>query len=76
MDLLHLRRIDRERNMARFYNLAIEPTLFGTVSVVREWGRFGSSGRRRIDLYEGEAQARDAYTQLSRQKLRRGYIQQ
>lgn len=36
MDLLHLRRIDGEKNMARFYNLSIEPTSFGTVSVVRE----------------------------------------
>lgn len=76
MDLLHLRRIDRERNMSRFYNLSIEPTLFGTASVVREWGRIGSKGRRRIDLCEDAAEARDAYDDLLRVRLRRGYIQQ
>ena len=37
--------------MARFYVLAIEPTLFGDTAVVREWGRIGSLGRRRLDLY-------------------------
>jgi hypothetical protein len=28
--------------MARFYALAIEPTLFGDMALVREWGRIGS----------------------------------
>ncbi|WP_343044844.1 WGR domain-containing protein [Allomesorhizobium camelthorni] len=44
MEVLHLRRIDPDRNMARFYNLTIEPTLFGTASLVREWGRIGTFG--------------------------------
>jgi hypothetical protein len=30
------------RNMARFYVLAIEPTLFDEMALVREWGRIGS----------------------------------
>lgn len=36
-----LRRIDRARNMARFYALGVEPTLFGEFALVREWGRIG-----------------------------------
>ncbi len=41
--------------MARFYVLAIEPTLFGETALVREWGRIGSWGRRRLDLYPNRA---------------------
>jgi predicted DNA-binding WGR domain protein len=46
--------------MARFYVLAIEPTLFGDTAVVREWGRIGSLGRRRLDLYPDTASAAEA----------------
>ncbi|MGB3389974.1 MAG: WGR domain-containing protein [Pseudaminobacter sp.] len=37
-----LDRIMRERNMARFYELSVEPTLFGEVALVRRWGRIGT----------------------------------
>eukprot|EP01037_Dinobryon_pediforme_P016622 gene16622-16803_t len=37
-----LRRIDRDKNMARFYAIAIERTLFGDWAVVRRWGRIGT----------------------------------
>ncbi len=50
MEVLHLRRLDLDRNVVRFYSLTIEPTLFGTASLVREWGRIGTYGRRRVDL--------------------------
>jgi predicted DNA-binding WGR domain protein len=65
MDSLHLRRIDPDRNMARFYSLAIEPNLFGSSSLVRDWGRIGSNGQRRIDLFEGGAEAIDACRRLA-----------
>ena len=32
-----LRRIDRSRNMARFYALSVEPDLFGGAALVRQW---------------------------------------
>ena len=54
-----------ECNMARFYVVAIEPTLFGEMALVREWGRIGSSGRRRLDLHPNRAAAAE--------KARRGY---
>ncbi|WP_082837329.1 WGR domain-containing protein [Labrenzia sp. OB1] len=46
-----LTRIDPHRNMARFYVLSVEPTLFGDYAVQRRWGRLGTSGRSRSDLF-------------------------
>ena len=43
----HLERRDPARNMKRFYRLAVERDLFGTVLLVREWGRIGTLGRVR-----------------------------
>lgn len=68
-----LRRVDPARNMARYYGVAVEPTLFGWSAVVRDWGRIGSSARRRLDLYDDEDQALTAADRLLRSKLRRGY---
>ena len=36
---LVLRRVDPDRRMARFYFLRVERDLFGTVRLVRNWGR-------------------------------------
>ncbi|CAM5289524.1 putative DNA-binding WGR domain protein [Aquamicrobium terrae] len=68
-----LNRIDPARNMARYYSVAIEPTLFGWSSVVRDWGRIGRTARRRLDLYDGKDQALAAAGRLLADKLRRGY---
>ena len=68
-----LRRVDPARNMARYYRVAVEPTLFGWSAVVRDWGRIGRSARRRLDLYGDEDQAVVAADRLLRSKLRRGY---
>ena len=51
LQLLVLERRDPHCNMARFVVLAIEPTLLGDTALVREWGRIGSRGRRRLDLH-------------------------
>ena len=69
----HLHRIDPARNMARFYRLSMAPSLFGDVCVVREWGRIGTSGRIRVDLYEKAEQAAAAHVAIERAKRRRGY---
>jgi len=61
LQMLVLERRDASVNMARFYVLAIEPTLFGDTAVVREWGRIGSLGRRRLDLYPDSASAAEAF---------------
>ena len=71
--ILHLQRRDPSRNMARFYCLSVEQSLFGDVALVREWGRIGTMGRRRLDLYADAAQAREALRRLAASKFRRGY---
>jgi len=69
----HLTRVDPEQNMARFYGIAMLPTLFGEVSLVRNWGRIGTRGQAMMVTYENEAQASAALEKLAGQKRRRGY---
>ena len=69
-----LERRDPARNMARFYVLTIEPTLFGDTALVREWGRLGQRGRRRLDLFDGQVQAVEALESWLERKIRRGYV--
>ena len=73
MSLLHRR--DAARNMARFYALEIEHSLFGDFLLVRVWGRIGTSGRARSDWFASAEAAEDALQRLLRSKERRGYVQ-
>lgn len=70
---VHLRRIDPSHNMRRFYGLAIQPTLFGGASVIRHWGRIGTSGQSKIETFDSEQDAARAATRLQKAKRRRGY---
>lgn len=38
MTAIMLTRVDDQHNVARFYKLDVQPTLFGGWSFVREWG--------------------------------------
>ena len=58
---LVLHRIDAACNMARFYAMSIEPTLFGGEALVRNWGRIGTQGRYRMDWFEDKAAAEDGF---------------
>ncbi|MCA1530519.1 MULTISPECIES: WGR domain-containing protein [Bradyrhizobium] len=71
---LVLQRCDPACNMARFYVLTIEPTLFGDTALVREWGRLGQRGRRRMDLFAGRVQAVEALEAWLARKKSRGYV--
>ena len=73
LQMLVLERRDASCNMARFYVLSIEPTLFGDMALVREWGRIGSSGRRRLDLHSDKMSAGEALDLWLARKIRRGY---
>jgi hypothetical protein len=62
---LVIHRIDLERGIRRFYSLMIERDLFGTVRLVRNWGRIGTNGvealarlKRRRRLVIGRAVVR------------------
>lgn len=66
-------RIDGSLGMARFYVMTVSGTLFGVSALVRCWGRIGTAGRIRIDLYPTRGEAEVAKARLLAQKLRRGY---
>ncbi|WKL23769.1 WGR domain-containing protein (plasmid) [Agrobacterium tumefaciens] len=70
---VYLTRVDASQNMARYYRMTVQPTLFGEWSVVREWGRIGRGGQVRIVSYPSESGAAIAVTAIERQKSRRGY---
>ncbi|MGV8952640.1 MAG: WGR domain-containing protein [Cypionkella sp.] len=73
-DDIYMRRVDPSRNMARYYGLSIQPTLFGGSSVVREWGRIGTKGQRKIVLLDTLEQAERIKQRIERSKRRRGYL--
>ena len=70
---LVLRRVDRKHGVTRFYMLNIERDLFGTIRVVRTWGRIGTRGRELADVFDTEDAAREALEALAAVKRRRGY---
>jgi predicted DNA-binding WGR domain protein len=69
----NLTRIDAEKNMARFYKLDVQPTLFGEWTVIREWGRIGRGGTARSTPYDNAEEADAAHNQQRQVKERRGY---
>ncbi|WP_237050833.1 WGR domain-containing protein [Microvirga ossetica] len=70
---LVLDRCDPTCNMARYYVLAIEPSLFGNPTLIREWGRIGLPGQRRVELHENQSRAMEALETWLQRKRRRGY---
>lgn len=73
MSAVVLRRIDPDRNMARFYRLDIQPDLFGGWSFIREWGRIGRPGQVRSTPHPSPAEALAALQRQRQAKERRGY---
>ena len=71
---LVLSRVEAGLGIARFYMLNIERDLFGTVRLVRTWGRIGTHGRELEDVFETEEQAAEALEALATAKRRRGYL--
>lgn len=70
---IHLTHIDPDQNMARFYEMSIQPTLFGEATVFRNWGRIGTRGQAMMVTYPEAEAATEAVGKLERQKRRRGY---
>lgn len=60
-------------NRFRYYVLSIDETLFGDIALVREWGRIGTNGRRRLDLFDDRVRAISTLEQWLERKRRRGY---
>ena len=60
--------------MARFYVLALEPTLFSDTALVREFGRIGCRGRRLLELHPSPELAAEARWVWAKRKGSRGYV--
>ena len=67
-------RVDPDANMDRFYSVQLTRSLFGEVGVERQWGRRRTHGRRRLDWYGNEREAKMALSNLVKAKLARGYL--
>jgi predicted DNA-binding WGR domain protein len=73
LQMLVLERRDDSCNLARYYVLSLEPTMFDDVALVREWGRIGYPGRRRLDLHADHRAAGEALEAWLARKVGRGY---
>jgi predicted DNA-binding WGR domain protein len=51
----------------------IERDLFGTVRLVRNWGRIGTIGQELTEVFASEQEAGEALEAVARAKRRRGY---
>jgi predicted DNA-binding WGR domain protein len=70
---LVLERREEACNIARYYVLSIEPTLFAEIGLVREWGRIGSRGRRLVELHGTLPLAGEALDKWLARKKKRKY---
>ena len=70
---LVLHRMDPEQSIRRFYSLMIERDLFGTVRLVRNWGRIGTNGQELTEVFDSEIEAGKALEAIAQEKRRRGY---
>lgn len=71
---IDLERNQPDRNMARFYSLAVESDLFGTILARRRWGRIGTVGRALCIAHPTAEEAWLEVRSLERAKRRRGYV--
>jgi predicted DNA-binding WGR domain protein len=51
-----------------YYLLAVQPNLFGTWSLIREWGRIGHPSQMKIDLCDSREEASAVFDEKLRQK--------
>ena len=71
--MVTLRNIDPAHKRWRFYSVAIGRTLFGDLSITREWGHIGSPGRIAVESFASEEEARRGEQQTIRLRARHGY---
>ena len=69
-----LERTDPPRNVARYYVLSVEATLFARNTLVRRWGRIGSTGRQRLEFFASRDSAGLALETWLAKKRKRGYM--
>ena len=74
MSAIYMERSDHTRNLARFYRVEIQRTLFGDWAVVCRWGRIGTHGRTQQDWFASLPEAQTAQARRVDRKRRRGYV--
>lgn len=73
MTAIYMERSDHTRNLARFYQVDIQPTLFGDWAVVCRWGRIGTYGRLQQDWFASLPDAEAFQARRVARKRQRGY---
>lgn len=63
------------RSHCKFYTMELAQSLFGP-AVIRTWGRIGTIGRMRVDVYETWDDARGAFLRRCTERVKRGYEQE
>jgi predicted DNA-binding WGR domain protein len=74
MHAVYMERCDQRLNISRFYEVGVEPTLFGDWAVVCRWGRIGTQGRIRQDWFTSLPEAQSAQARRVARKQRSGYV--
>ena len=72
--MIQLTRSKPSNNLRRFYSLHLAPTLFGECALIAEWGRVGSPGTVREQVFQTEQSAKAALIKRVTAKTKRGYI--
>ena len=70
---LVLYRRNLEQGRARFFSLAIERDLFGTIRLVHNWGFVGSKGQENVEIFPDEAEATQALEAWAAAQRQKGY---
>lgn len=70
---MRLAKTDPIKNLHRFYEVDVQPNLFGGYSLMRYWGRIGTRGQIKIELHDDEKTAKLSYKKVYRSKIHRGY---
>jgi predicted DNA-binding WGR domain protein len=70
-----LHRVDPEQGMRRFYRLQIQPTIFGELDLIREWGRVGRDHRprRQVTHHRDLGELLEQLREVLARRFKRGY---
>lgn len=65
--------VDAAENRFRFFVMELHASDDGRVEVRRRWGRVGTDGCQRVEVFDSEAEARVEWERLLRRRASRGY---
>lgn len=71
--MIRLERRDPAKNMQRYYELEMSPTLFGGWMLTQKWGRIGRAGQSKQSTFDTLLDAAVRMCIIARQKEGRGY---